>query len=85
MSTREQIVAKVQIVFEDLSKTWVIVRKSVCDDDGVRRYGLSTTGEWIYVPEGERYPDECLLPVVVWNLGPQFLVNDFELSSNANT
>lgn len=45
------------------------VRKVVRDDQGrvVAKYGLlNTTGEWWQVPEGERYPDECLLPVKFW-------------------
>lgn len=60
------IVAKVKVDLEDLSKTQVMVRKTIRDGDGIRICALSRQGEWIHVPEGERYPDECLLPVAIW-------------------
>ena len=48
-----------------------VVRKVVRDDRGrlVGKYGLlNTTGEWWQVPEGEVYPDECLLRVTAQGL-----------------
>ena len=44
------------------------VRQVVLDDRGrvVAKHGLSSTGWWVKVPEGECYPDECLLPVKFW-------------------
>lgn len=46
-----------------------IVRQTVYDERGrvVGKYGLSSTGAWVKVPEGARYPDECLLSVRVWD------------------
>ncbi len=45
----------------------VIVRKvTLMDDDKfVAKYGLTSDGTWLIVPEGERYPDQCLLPVII--------------------
>jgi len=64
-----QITAKVRIDFDEPSKTQVIIRKVLIDEDAERRclgkYGLSKQGDWIFIPEGQRYPDECLLPVEI--------------------
>ena len=30
------------------------------------RYGLAVNGEWVWTREGEPYPDECILPVEVY-------------------
>lgn len=63
----EQVIVKVGIDLNDSSKTRAIVRKTVIEDGPPRqgrRYGLNVTGVWVHVSEGERYPDECFLPVV---------------------
>lgn len=41
-----------------------IVRKVERDADGqfVAKYGLTSEGEWVKVPDGEIYPAECRLP-----------------------
>lgn len=45
-----------------------VVRKVVRGDEGlvVAKYGLNQTGEWVQVPEGQRYPEECRLPLWVY-------------------
>lgn len=50
------------------------------DDQGrvVGKFGLSQSGKWLPVAEGERYPDECLLPAQVWRDKPGAVaVGDF--------
>lgn len=51
-------------------KVWgseAIVRKTVLNDDGMvlAKYGLSATGQWIRVMEGDCYPAVCKLEVTV--------------------
>lgn len=60
------IQARVKLVGEGAE---VIVRKTLFGEDGKvdKKYGLSETGDWIEVPEYEMYPEECLLPVKVWD------------------
>lgn len=61
----------------DRSKPWIdvkvqgakaVVRKTTFQDDErvAAKYGLSTTGEWVLVPEATIYPDECVLPVTFY-------------------
>ena len=47
------------------------VRRFDVDDDHWRKFGLSRSGEWIPVPEGEPYPEVCYLPVGVTTLSPR--------------
>lgn len=65
----ELIEAKVKIDPDDLLKTQVIVRKVVRDDGGmcVGIYGLSRDGQWVRKAEGKAYPEECYLPVYVYD------------------
>ena len=28
----------------------------------IKKFGLNNQGEWILVPEGEKFPESCLLP-----------------------
>lgn len=67
----ELVEARVKIDPDDLLKTQVIVRKVVRDDEGkcVAIYGLSKDGQWLRKPEGKAYPEECRLPVYVWDDG----------------
>lgn len=62
----------------DRSKPWIdvkawgdkaIVRKTTFQDNGnvAAKYGLSTTGEWVLVPEATIYPDECILLITVYD------------------
>ena len=48
-----------------------VVRKAVFDDRDrvLGKYGLSSAGQWVKVPEGEAYPPECWLRVVTSGLG----------------
>ncbi len=67
---KEVIAAKVKIDFDDPSKTQVLVRKAVFDEDGLLSaiYGLAEDGRWLRKPVGGPYPDEChLLPVIVYD------------------
>ena len=42
----------------------IIVRKVVSEDNRmISKYGLSRTGEWLVVPEGAVYPEECYFPL----------------------
>jgi hypothetical protein len=48
-------------------RTEAIVRRVTLNDDGTfqKKEGLTKAGDWLIVAEGERYPDECILPVSV--------------------
>lgn len=61
-----EIVARIHFDADNLQ---LIVRKAVKSDEGfiLSKYGLSTTGEWIEVPEATIYPDDCYLPIAFWN------------------
>lgn len=61
---------------KDRTKPWInvliygdkaIVRKMTFQDDErvAAKYGLNATGEWVLVPEGAIYPDECILPITI--------------------
>lgn len=39
-----------------------IVRKTVYYP--ARRYALTVSGRWVFVPEGQTYPKQCILPVI---------------------
>lgn len=45
-----------------------VVRKVERNDKGivVAKYGLSEAGQWVRVRAGERYPEECRLPVLIY-------------------
>lgn len=66
----KNVVVKIEIDPNDLSKTKAIVRKTVHDESGhiISTYSLSADGEWIRKPEAEQYTDECILPVVIYSL-----------------
>ena len=76
---KTSIVAKVKINLDDPLKTIVIVRKVEQDDEGnlLGIYGLTGDGRWLRKPEGGRYPDECHLPIAVFdNFSPMSLGNE---------
>ena len=29
-----------------------------------KRYALTKDGEWAFIPEGQPYPEQCILPVI---------------------
>ena len=69
--TETVIAARVGIDCLDPIDVRVVIRKVDFGQfpDGkprvIVKYGLSRSGEWIVVSEGQRYPDECLLPVAI--------------------
>lgn len=59
MRTIVQIQSQIEVV--NPLRMVSIIRKTEIDDDRViRKFGLSTTGEWVLVPEGMAYPKECM-------------------------
>ena len=64
-----EIIAKVKINFEDPTKTDVLVRKVVRDDDDhiIGVCGLSKDGEWLSKEVGSSYPPDCHLPVIIYD------------------
>lgn len=63
------VLAKVKINFQDPLQTSVIVRKAIRDVDGqfIAKCGLTKTGEWILIAEGQPYPEECRLSTSIFN------------------
>lgn len=60
-----KIAARARII--EPIKVQLVIRKIETDDNDrfIAKYGLSKTNEWIKIPEGERYPDECLFDTEV--------------------
>lgn len=58
--------AKLEFDRSDPENSHIIIRRTDVNDDGrfQAKYGLSVTGDWLPVKEGEDYPGECWLPVV---------------------
>lgn len=52
------------------SNVQVIIRKTIIDDNNkmIQKYGLTNEGSWVVVPELGEYPEECWLPVEVYNV-----------------
>jgi len=81
---KQEIVARVHF---DPTGLQIVVRKAVFKNDGKidKKYGLSKKGDWIEVPEATMYPDECYLPIALWDSYDKEIVKDAVEALNKET